>query len=87
MSLPFLKMLSFSSDIKVLKLWTPLGSRVTNRSSVAPADRKRRSLGGGGGDTALTKWFYGLNSRLVLGPVIPNTLKIGVVPPCVVPRM
>ena len=38
---------------------------MTNRPSVAPADRK----------------------RLVLGPVIPKTLKMGVVPACMVLRM
>ena len=48
-----------------------------NRPSVAPADRKR-------GDQALTKWFYGFNSRLVLVPVITKTLKMGVVPACMV---
>ena len=51
-----------------------------NRPSVAPADRKR-------GDQALSKWFYGFNSRLVLGPVIPKTLKMGVVPACMVLMM
>ena len=33
------------------------------------------------GDRALTKRF---DSRLVLGPVIPKTLKMGVVPACIV---
>ena len=51
-----------------------------NRSSVSPADRNR-------GDPALTKWFYGFNSRLLLGPVIPKTLKMGVVPACMVLTM
>ena len=32
----------------------------------------------------MTKWFYGFNSKLVLGPVIPKTLKMGVVPACMV---
>ena len=39
------------------------------------------------GDQALTKWFYGFNSRLVLGPVIPKTLKMGVIPACMVLMM
>ena len=34
-----------------------------NRPSVAPADQ-----GEGRGDPALTKWFYGFDSWLVLGP-------------------
>ena len=28
----------------------------------------------------MTKWFYGLNSWSVLGPVIPNTLENGSAP-------
>ena len=32
----------------------------------------------------LTKWFY---SRLLLGPVIPKTIKMGVVPACMVLMM
>ena len=36
------------------------------------------------GDPALTKRFFGFDSRLVLGPVIPKTLKIVVVPACMV---
>ena len=32
------------------------------------------------GDPALTKRFYGFDSRLVLDPVIPKMLKMGVVP-------
>ena len=47
--------------------WSPL---VTNRSSVAPADRK----GDDRGDPALIKRICGFESRLVLGPVIPKTL-------------
>ena len=39
------------------------------------------------GDSALTKWFHGFDSWLVLGPVIPKTLKVGVVPACMVIRM
>ena len=38
-------------------------------------------------DPAPTKWFYGIYSRLVLGLVIPKTLKMGVVPACMVLRM
>ena len=34
----------------------------------------------------LTKWFYGFDSRLVLGPV-PKMLEMGVVPACMVLRM
>ena len=56
---------------------------MTNRSSVTPADHK----GNDRGDLALTKRFCGLDSRLVLGPVIPKTLKIGVVPACLVLMM
>ena len=52
---------------------------MTNRFSVAHAIVK--------GDSVLKKWFYGFNSWLVLGPVIPKTLKVGVVPACVVLRM
>ena len=33
---------------------------------------------------ALTKLFYGFNSWLVLAPVIPKTLKMRVVSPCLV---
>ena len=40
-----------------------------------------------GGGAALTKWFYGFDSRLVLGPVIPKIFKMGVVPACMVPRI
>ena len=36
------------------------------------------------GDPALTKWFYGFDTRLVLGPVILKTLKMGVVAACMV---
>ena len=39
------------------------------------------------GDQAPTKWFYGFNSRLVLGPVLPKTLKMGVVSSCMVLMM
>ena len=39
------------------------------------------------GDPALTKRFHGFNSRLLLGPVIPRTLKMGVVPACMVLMM
>ena len=56
---------------------------MTNRSSVAPADCKRRRWG----DPALTKRICGFDSRLLLGPVIPKTLKMGVVPPCMVLMM
>ena len=56
---------------------------MTNRSSVAPGDRKRRRQG----DPALTKRFCGFDSRLLLGPVIPKTLKMGVIPFCMVLRM
>ena len=54
---------------------------MTKRPSVAPVKGNDR------GDSALTKWFYGFNSWLVVGPVIPNTLKMGVVPACMVLRM
>ena len=53
---------------------------MTNRSSVAPADCK----GDDRGDLAPTKRFCGFDSRLVLGPVIPKTLKLGVIPACMV---
>ena len=56
---------------------------MTNRPSVALLIVK----GDDRGDSALTKWFYGFNFRLVLGPVIPKTLKMGVVPACMVLRM
>ena len=56
---------------------------VANRPSVAPADRKKRQKG----DPALTKWFYGFDSRLLLGPVIPKTLKMVVVLACMVLTM
>ena len=36
------------------------------------------------GDLAQTKRFWGYDSRLVLGPVIPKTLKMGVIPACMV---
>ena len=49
---------------------------MTNRSSVARATRDDRV------DPALTKMIYGFDSRLLLGPVIPKTLKMGVVPAC-----
>ena len=52
-----------------------------NRSSVAPADRKK---GDDRGDSALTKRICGFDSWLVLAPVIPKTLKMGVVPACMV---
>ena len=39
------------------------------------------------GDPALTKRFYGFDSQLALGPVIPKTLKLGVVPACMVHTM
>ena len=38
-------------------------------------------------DLAPTKRFSGLDSRFVLGPVIPKTLKMGVVPACMVLMM
>ena len=53
---------------------------MTNRPSVALAGVDR-------GDPALTKWINGLNSRLLLGPVVPKTLKMGVIPACMVLRM
>ena len=39
------------------------------------------------GDLAPTQRFCGFDSRLVLGPVIPKTLKMGVVPACMVLMM
>ena len=42
-------------------------------SSVKSDDRR---------DPALTKWFYGFDSWLVLGAVIPKTIKMSVVPVC-----
>ena len=39
------------------------------------------------GDPELTKRICGFHSRLVLGPVIPQTLKMGVVPACMVLTM
>ena len=39
------------------------------------------------GDLAPTKRFCGFDSRWVLGPVIPKTLKIGVIPVCMVLMM
>ena len=39
------------------------------------------------GDLALTKRFCGFDSQLMLGPFIAKTLKIGVVPACMVLRM
>ena len=39
------------------------------------------------GHLAPTKRFCGFDSRLVLGLVIPNTLKMGVVPTCMVLMM
>ena len=53
-----------------------LSPLVTNRPSVArAADWK----GDDRGDQALTKRICGFDSRLVLGPVIPKTLQMGVV--------
>ena len=46
---------------------------LSNRSSVTPADHKRRNRG----DPALTKRSCGFDSRLLLGPVIPKTFKNG----------
>ena len=54
---------------------------MTNRSSVARATRDDRV------DPAPTKMIYGFDSRLLLGPVIPKTLKMGVVPACIVLMM
>ena len=56
---------------------------MTNRSSGAPADPKR----GRKGDLAPTKRFCGFDLWLVLGPVIPKTLKMGVVSACMVLMM
>ena len=53
---------------------------MTNRSSVVLAHCK----GDDRGDPALTKWFCGFDSQLVLGPVMPKTLKMGVVTACMV---
>ena len=39
------------------------------------------------GNLAPTKRFCGFDSWLVLGPVIPKTLKMGVVPACMVLMM
>ena len=39
-----------------------------NKPAVAPADLKKDDRG----QPALTKRFYGFNSQLVLGPVIPE---------------
>ena len=54
-----------------------------NRPSVAPADHKRRDMG----DLGLTMCFYRFNALLVLGPVIPKTLKMVVAPACMVLTM
>ena len=51
---------------------------MTNRSSIARQDR---------GDPALTKRICVFDSRLLLDPVIPKTLKMGVVPACMVLTM
>ena len=56
---------------------------MTNRPSVAPVIIK----GDDRGNPALTKWFYGFDSRWVLGPVIPKTLKMVVAPACMVLTM
>ena len=56
---------------------------MTNRSSVAPADVK----GDDREDLAPSKRFCGFDSRFVLGPVIPNTLKMGVISACMVLMM
>ena len=56
---------------------------MTNRSSVAPAVVK----GNDRGDPALTKRICGFDSPLLLGPVILKTLKMGVVPSCMVLTM
>ena len=55
---------------------------MTKRCSVVPAQLLfvKGNEGAGLDRSALTKWFYGFNSCLVLGPVIPKTLKMGVVP-------
>ena len=47
---------------------------MTYRPSVAPNDLKRRCQGG---DLALTKWFSGFDSRLVLGPGHTKDIKSG----------
>ena len=61
---------------------------MTNRSSVALAPGPLLIVKGNDrGDPALTKWFYWFNSRLVLVPVIPKKLKMGVVSACMVLRM
>ena len=39
------------------------------------------------GEPALTKRLCGFDSQLVLGPVIPKTLEMGVVPACMVLTM
>ena len=54
-----------------------------NRPSVALLIVK----GDNRGDPALTKRICGVDSQLVLGPVIPKTLKMGVVPTCMVLTM
>ena len=54
---------------------------MTNRSSVAPVK------GDDSGNLALTKRLCGFDSQLVLGPVIPKTLKMGVVPACMLLMM
>ena len=54
---------------------------MTNRPSVLIIKGDNR------GDPALTKRIWGFDSRLVLGPVIPKTLKMVVVPACIVLRM
>ena len=56
---------------------------MVNRPSVTPANRKSYDRG----DLPLTKRFYGFNSQLLLGLVIPTTLNMGVVPACIVLRM
>ena len=54
---------------------------MTNMSSVAPAYHERRRQG----EPALTKRFCGFDSWLVLGhEFIPKTLKMGVIPACIV---
>ena len=56
---------------------------MTNRPSVPPDDHKMQQKG----EPALTKRFYGLDFRMVLGPVIPKTLKNVVSAACMVVRM
>ena len=56
---------------------------VTNRSSVAPVDCKKDDKR----DSALTKRICWIDSQLLLGPLIPKTLKMGVVPTCIVLTM